>query len=215
MRLATYSPDNVGHYGLALENYCHFTSPIRRYSDLITLRLLFNEQPEGANLEAIARKCSEQERISFKAETSVKILKKLRLLDRYYQEDPERVYQATVSRIKPFGISFEINTLMLEGFLHISQLGNDYFLYDDSRAVLVGKHTGFTYTVGKVITVRLVAIDFVMQESKWEIAGEGEKRKKTFHRARASVKKTEKKQKRSTRHPGQSVKKGARKRKKK
>lgn len=209
MRLATYSPENIGHYGLALENYCHFTSPIRRYSDLITQRLLFDEQPEDADLDAIAKKCSEQERISFKAETSVKILKKLRLLDRYFKEDPSRVYTAAVSRIKPFGLSFEINTLMLEGFLHISQLGNDYFLYDDARGLLVGKHTGFTYSVGKSISVRLVRLDFILQESHWEIAtagGKEESRKRSFHPP--TSKKSSKREKKSTRHPGHSGQKG-------
>ncbi len=171
MKLATYSPENIGHYGLALENYCHFTSPIRRYSDLVTQRLLFDEQPEDTDLEAIARKCSEQERVSFKAESSVKVLKKLRLLDSYFKEDPERVYKASVNRIKPFGLSFEVESIMLEGFIHISELGNDYFIYDEERGLLIGRHTGLTYAVGKEISVRVVSLDFIMQESRWELVG--------------------------------------------
>ncbi len=181
MKLATYSPENAGHYGLALENYCHFTSPIRRYSDLVTQRLLFNEQPDDIDLNGIALKCSEQERISFRAEMSVKNLKKLRLLRKYYDEDPTRVYQATISRIKPFGLMFEILPMMLEGFLHISHLENDYFIYDEKRGVLVGRHTGRMYKVGETIRVRLVGIDFIVQESKWELAS-SDKKKPRRHR---------------------------------
>jgi ribonuclease R len=76
MKLAQYSQENVGHFGLSLEHYCHFTSPIRRYSDLIIERLLFDEEPEGLDLEKIAKFCSDQERVSFRAEMSVKTLKK-------------------------------------------------------------------------------------------------------------------------------------------
>ncbi|MBS3904253.1 MAG: ribonuclease R [Simkania sp.] len=176
MKLATYSPDNAGHYGLALENYCHFTSPIRRYSDLVTQRLLFNEQPSDTNLNEIALKCSEQERISFRAEMSVKNLKKLRFLGNYYEEDPQRTYEACISRVKPFGLLFELLPMMIEGFLHISNLGNDYFIHDDRRGVLVGKHTGLTYKVGETILVRLVGIDFIVQESKWALAIKDQKK---------------------------------------
>jgi ribonuclease R len=110
---------------------------------------------------------------------SVKSLKKLRLLNSYFQEDPARIYKATVTRIKSFGLSFEIDQLMLEGFLHISELGSDYFLYDETRGALYGRHTGMTYTVGKMIEVRLLAVNFISQESQWEI-GTGS-RKKSSH----------------------------------
>ena len=128
MKLAQYSPENQGHFGLALEHYCHFTSPIRRYSDLVVQRLLFDEEPEDLDLSQIALKCSEQERVSFRAESSVKMLKKLRLLQHYLSEDPHRKYEAFITRIKPFGLYFELADLGLEGFLHISELENDYFI---------------------------------------------------------------------------------------
>lgn len=169
MKLAYYSPDNVGHYGLALEHYCHFTSPIRRYSDLVTQRLLFDEEGEKADLNKIATKCSEQERISFKAETSVKILKKLRLLDLFQKQDPDREYHGTITKVKPFGLFFEVADLMLEGFLHISELDNDYFLFDPRRNILRGRSSGKTYTVGEVVKVVPEAVDFILLESKWRL----------------------------------------------
>ena len=178
MRLAQYSPDNVGHFGLALEHYTHFTSPIRRYSDLIIERLLFDEEPEDLDLDRIAQQCSNQERVSFRAEMSVKTLKKLRLLHAYFREDPEREYQAVVTKIKPFGLFFELQDLMLEGFLHISELENDYFIYDEKRNILFGRSTGRVHKLGELIKVRLARVDLIVLESNWMLSTDMPKRPK-------------------------------------
>jgi ribonuclease R len=178
MKLAQYSPENVGHFGLALTHYCHFTSPIRRYSDLITQRLLFNEETEDLNVEKIAQICSEQERISFRAEMSVKTLKKLRLLNKYHNEDPQHIFDALVTRVKPFGLQFELADLSLEGFLHISELENDYFIYDEKSSTLVGRSTHRIHKLGEALKVRLVSIDMILLESKWELATDHARRPK-------------------------------------
>ncbi len=169
MKLASYSPDNIGHYGLALEHYCHFTSPIRRYTDLIIQRLLCNELPEECDLEKIALKCSEKERISFRAESSVKVLKKLRLAGTYFAEDPTRAYQATVTRIKPFALFFEVPLFDLEASLHISKVGNDYFEFSPQRMTLRGVHTGRTFSISQEIFVRLDTINYILQQTEWSI----------------------------------------------
>lgn len=170
LKLAFYSPRNVGHYGLALEHYCHFTSPIRRYSDLVTQRLLFDEEEEGLDLDLIGQKCSEKERVSFKAEMGVKLLKKLRLLESWTQEDPEKKYAAYVTKIKPFGLAFEVRELNLEGFLHISELENDYFIYDEKTPMLFGEKTGKKHIIGEELPVLPTHIDLVRLETKWELA---------------------------------------------
>ncbi len=170
MKLAYYSTENVGHYGLSLDYYCHFTSPIRRYTDLIIHRLLFNEEGEHTDIEEIAKHCSERERVSFKAESSVKILKKFRLLHKWLQEDPHAVYDATVTRVKPFGLYFDLNYLMLEGFLHISDLENDYFVFNPTQDTLFGRATGHIHKVGEVLKVRPASLDLVLLEAKWELA---------------------------------------------
>ncbi len=169
MNLALYSPENIGHYGLALEYYCHFTSPIRRYTDLVIQRLLFDQEGKALEIDKIAELCSERERISFRAESSVKILKKLRLMDHWMKEEPSEVYEAVVTRIKPFGLFFDISHLMLEGFLHISELENDYFIFNASENALIGRSSGKAHRTGETIKVRPTAIDLVLLESRWEL----------------------------------------------
>lgn len=169
MNLALYSPENIGHYGLALEYYCHFTSPIRRYTDLVIQRLLFDQEGKDLQIDKIAEIASERERISFRAESSVKLLKKLRLMEHWMKEEPLEVYEALITRIKPFGLFFDINHLMLEGFLHISELDNDYFVYNEPQNVLIGRSSGKVYRAGDTIKVRPTAIDLVLLESRWEL----------------------------------------------
>lgn len=174
MRLAYYSPAELGHYGLSLSHYTHFTSPIRRYIDLVIHRLLMeNEAP--ASLEEIAHTCSEQERISAKAESSVVILKKFRYLKKLQEEDPNYHFEAVVSRVKPMGIIFDIPALMLDSFLHVSELEGDYYAFDETRHKLQGVHTGHSYSCGTTFKVQLQEVDFITLESKWQLARKGGK----------------------------------------
>lgn len=169
MRLAQYSADNIGHYGLGLTHYCHFTSPIRRYVDLVVHRILFGEADVRETIEQIAQDCSEQERISSKAEGSVLHLKKLRLIDKMAKESPHRQFNAIVTRVKPFGFFFEVLDLMLEGFIHVSELGNDYYAFSEESMELRGVRHGGTYKCGEQMVVMLKDVDFIYRECKWDI----------------------------------------------
>lgn len=170
MRLAAYSPENLGHYGLALEHYCHFTSPIRRYTDLIIQRLLFDELPADTDVEAVATACSEKERISFRAESSVVVLKKLRLAKANWDQDPERIYPAVITKVKPFAIFFEIPAFALEGTLHVSQIGGDFYEFSPTKMSFRGSRTGKTFTAGQPIQVKLEAVNFILLQSQWKLA---------------------------------------------
>lgn len=169
MRLAAYSAENIGHYGLSLSHYCHFTSPIRRYVDLVVHRILFGESDDFEYLSQVAQHCSEQERISAKAESSVVILKKLRLLSSMHAQDPYKEYQAIITRVKNFGIYFEIIDLLLEGFIHISELEEDYFVFEEERMRLRGTRGGSIYSPGNHLTVMLKDINFISQETNWYV----------------------------------------------
>lgn len=168
MKLAIYSEVNVGHFGLALENYTHFTSPIRRYSDLVVHRLLF-EPDYYPNHKMVAAWCTEQERRSFKAEMSVLKLKKIRYLDQLTEKDPTLTFQATLTNIKPVGITFDLDFIGFEGFIHISQIGEDYFVYYPETGVLEGERTKERFRIGQRIEVCLETVDLVFQEATWFI----------------------------------------------
>jgi len=178
MKQAQYSAENIGHYGLGLSHYCHFTSPIRRYIDLLIHRALFSESIDQEKLERIAQECTEQERVSAKAENSVLLLKKLRLLHKQKQENPYVQYEAVVTRVKNFGFSFELLDFLLEGFVHVSELSEDYFVFNEQSLKLQGRHTGKTYISGERITVMPKDIDFILQEVKWHLVQENNGREK-------------------------------------
>lgn len=189
MKTACYSQDNLGHYGLALEHYCHFTSPIRRYTDLIVQRLLWGELPPEADLTQIATACSEKERISFKAEISVIILKKLRLAKTYFDEDPTQQYLAIITKVKPFAIFFEITDFDLEGSLHVSEIGSDFYEYNAARMQFCGRYTGESYAIGQAIQVQLNKLDLTLRQTQWSIVTQktlraSQKKKKSRRRNR-------------------------------
>ncbi len=168
MKLAIYSENNVGHFGLALENYTHFTSPIRRYSDLVIHRLLF-EKEYKPNLKLIALWCTEQERKSFKAEMSVIKLKKLRYLERILEETKDRVFSVTVTNVKAQGIFFNIDFIGFEGFIHVSKLGKEYYVFDEKKRIFTGDSSGRFFSIGKPIEVMLESIDLILQECNWTL----------------------------------------------
>jgi ribonuclease R len=170
MKLACYSEENVGHYGLGLTHYSHFTSPIRRYSDLVVQRLLFNKS-HAMNLQEVAEKCSKHERISFKAEMSVKNLKKSRLLKKWLELDPKRIYDAIITKVKPFGFFFEMQDLGIEGMFHFPDLKDDYYIHDPKNESLTGRRTGKVLKVGSKIKVFPKNVDLVTQEILWNFKG--------------------------------------------
>lgn len=170
MKMAYYSPNNVGHYGLALEHYCHFTSPIRRYVDLVAHRAL--ETPVDLTvLTEISESCSEQERISSRAESDVVVLKKLRFLESQFKENPQREYRASITEVKPFGLIIDLEGLHLEGFLRISELEDDYFIHEPTKQRLVGRHSRKMHVLGGEVLVRLVSLDLISRNVVWRLSG--------------------------------------------
>lgn len=169
MRLAAYSPDNIGHYGLSLEHYTHFTSPIRRYVDTIIHRLLFEDDIKKELILDISKHASQRERLSAKAEQSVVTMKKLRLLQARKLKGESSHYEAIITKIKPFGIIFDLLEFMLDGSLHISELGQDYYVYDERKMRLIGERSRTSFAIGDRIMVTPKQIDLIKSDVSWRL----------------------------------------------
>jgi ribonuclease R len=172
LRQAVYSPDNVGHFGLAYEQYTHFTSPIRRYPDLLIHRaiksVLLGEKPPTMKLDVIGAHCSMTERRADDASRDVETW----LKTYYMREHLGSEFWGTVSSVTSFGLFVALDEVFVEGLVHISELGQDYFRFDPVKHWLLGERTGQRFRLGDRLRVKVVRadiesskIDFVLVEA--------------------------------------------------
>jgi ribonuclease R len=194
MQQAVYSPDNIGHFGLAYEAYAHFTSPIRRYPDLLTHRAIYAvlqgrkytpEAPHGVDLntalspraramqqaddekrgrtrsnnvaiwEELGLHCSANERRADEASRDVEAwLKCYFMRDKLGEE-----YGGMVSGVTSFGIFVQLDALFIEGLVHVTELGSDYFQYDEIKNELRGERTGIRYRLSDRVRVQVSRVD--------------------------------------------------------
>ncbi len=161
---AIYSPDKRGHFGLALETYCHSTSPIRRYPDLLVHRAvrhaLQGGKPETfryseSELALIGDHCSMTERRADEAVWDVIAWLKCE----YMRDKVGEVFWGVISAVKPFGFFVELKGIYTEGLVHISTLGRDFYHYDPIHHRLVGERTGKVFRVGDLVRVKVVRVD--------------------------------------------------------
>jgi len=175
MMKARYSTKNEGHFGLALKHYCHFTSPIRRYPDLMAHRLLKQylvdpkAQPiKKRQLEKICTHATEQEIKAMEAERASVKVKQLEFMQNKIGE----TFQGIISGVTSFGIFVEIIDYLIEGMVHISNLRDDYYIYEETKYRLVGQYHGQVYQLGDPVVVMVAMvnlderiIDFELVES--------------------------------------------------
>ncbi|MCL2524689.1 MAG: ribonuclease R [Betaproteobacteria bacterium] len=160
LKQAMYSPDNVGHFGLAYEHYTHFTSPIRRYPDLLVHRAikaaLAGEKytPVGA-WDDIGLQCSASERRADEASRDVENWLKCFFM----KERIGEVFDGTISAVTGFGIFVALDAIYIEGLVHVSDLGEDYFQFDNIKHQMLGERSGQRYRLGDRVRVRLVRAD--------------------------------------------------------
>ncbi len=159
MQQAVYSPDNVGHFGLAYEAYTHFTSPIRRYPDLLVHRaikaVLDGKQYQVGNWHELGQHCSITERRADDATRDVN-----NWLKCFYMQDKlGEEFDGTVAGVTSFGLFVALDDLMIEGLLHVTELGNDYFEYDKMRHEMRGERTGAKYRLGDRLRVKVSRVD--------------------------------------------------------
>ncbi|OGS95641.1 MAG: ribonuclease R [Gallionellales bacterium RIFCSPLOWO2_12_FULL_57_18] len=160
LRQAKYEPENIGHFGLGYEAYTHFTSPIRRYPDLLVHRaikaVLHGKQYKPAQKWAeLGAHCSMTERRADDATRDVEAWLKC-----FYMRDHlGSVFTGTVSSVTSFGMFVSLDDLYVEGLIHISELGKDYFHFDATKHQLLGERTGQRYRLGDRVQVRVVKVD--------------------------------------------------------
>ena len=177
MMQAKYSPECVGHFGLAAKYYCHFTSPIRRYPDLQIHRII-KEQINGkidenritklsGIVEVASKQSSEMERVAQEAEREVDDLKKAE----YMQERIGEEFEAIISSVTSFGLFAELpNTI--EGLIHITALDDDYYIYDEAHLCLIGERTKKVYKLGDEVKVRCSRVDIDNREVYFDLIEE-------------------------------------------
>lgn len=169
LKRAEYSEKNLGHYGLASPCYAYFTSPIRRYPDLHTHRLLDHaltgkKFPKFPALKGLALHCSETENVADDAEREMLKLRKLQYFQRQRGRDESAVFRAVITRVMKFGLMVYLNRYLLTGLVHVSSLTDDFYKIDRSGTKLKGRRKKKEYRVGDVIKVRVEKVDLIKKE---------------------------------------------------
>ena len=179
LKLARYSDENIGHFGIAGKYYCHFTSPIRRYPDLFIHRIISaylennydvgNEFKDFYKVQAkeAAINSSEREKIATKTEREAEKIKKAEYMEKHIGEE----YQGVVSSITSFGMFVELENTV-EGLVGFKDLGNEYFIYDEDRRQLIGEHTRKTYKMGDIVKIRVKDASKMLRQIDFEIVEE-------------------------------------------
>jgi ribonuclease R len=177
LRKAIYVATPLGHFGLAKTDYTHFTSPIRRYADLIVHRAfnaLLREQPDrksllrSTRLEEVCEHISTTERIAADAEREAVRLKKLEYLESLIGR-PHR-FEATVLEVRNYGLVVEVPDALITGLIHVSSLGGDFFVYDGVKQQMYGRRTRFTLGLGDLLEVGVARVDRFKQQVDFTLA---------------------------------------------
>jgi len=173
---AYYSVNNLGHFGLAADNYCHFTSPIRRYPDLAVHRILKKQlsgrrqagQGNEVALEEIARRSSVAERRAMEAERDIVKLKKCQ----FVADKVGEKYHGMVTSVHAFGFFVELQEIYVEGLVHVSTLADDFYQYEEERHRLIGMNRRREFSIGTPVEVSVHKVDLDRREIDFRLIEE-------------------------------------------
>ncbi len=181
LKRARYAAQPLGHYGLAKENYLHFTSPIRRYADLIVHRSLAERNSsrrskiDVGQLESLAQHISDTERNAADAEIESVRLKKLQFFQQQLDQRNPQVFRAAITDIRNYGLVVELPDAIITGLVHVSALTNDFYRFDPVQRRLIGQRSNRRYSVGDQIRVFVARVDTFKQQIDFAIADSAEK----------------------------------------
>ena len=171
---ARYRPDNVGHFGLSYEAYAHFTSPIRRYPDLLVHRAIKavlaqqEYRPAGASWAELGVHCSLTERRADDATRDVE-----NWLKCYYMQDKVgEIFEGTISGVTSFGIFVTLDGLNIDGLVHVTELGRDYFHFEPGRHAMVGERSGRVFQLAGRTRVKVARVDLETAKIDFTLADE-------------------------------------------
>ena len=168
MKQARYLEENKGHFGLGSDAYTHFTSPIRRYPDLMVHRIVRETMVKkgrvsgslAERLPEIASHASLRERQAMDAERDSVELKKLEFMERHIDDE----FSGTVSGVTAYGLFVLLDDVLVEGLLHVSNLEDDYYRFEEDEYALVGRSSQQRFRLGDRIEVRVLAVDLSARE---------------------------------------------------
>ena len=204
MSQAVYSADNIGHFGLALEEYAHFTSPIRRYPDLTLhrgIKYLLAKQKGSKRkttdtggyhyqleeMDVFGAHCSSTERRADDATREVADWLKCE----YMQDHVGEEFDGVISSVTGFGFFVRLNDLFIDGLVHISGLANDYYLFDMPKQRLIGENSGMIFRLGDAVKVRVEAVSLEQKQIDFSLISSERKPKRSGKTARTKAKKSE------------------------
>jgi ribonuclease R len=183
LKRARYSPQPLGHYGLAKTNYLHFTSPIRRYADLVVHRALGTDpadtrrrsarspyRADMAQIASIAEHISVTERTAADAEVDAVQMKKLEFFQRQLDTRNPQVFRATIIDVRNYGLMVELPDALVTGLVHVSSLADDFYLFDSARRQLIGRRSRKRFSVGDELSVFVVRVDAFKRQVDFAIA---------------------------------------------
>lgn len=163
MKQARYSESDLGHFGLATRRYTHFTSPIRRYPDLLVHRILSasvlhrgsEAEIDPGHLRELARHASHRERVAAAAERDSVALKRVRFMEQHLGSE----FEGTISEVRPFGLVVLLDDWFVEGLVHVSSMGDDYYEFVEERFMLLGTRSGRHFRLGQRVRIQVAAVD--------------------------------------------------------
>jgi ribonuclease R len=173
MRQAVYQPENIGHFGLASTDYLHFTSPIRRYPDLIVHRILKANLKRRKRIEVYSKEelvtlgnhTTSRERVAMEAEREM--LERLKV--RFMADKLGEVFDGIISAITSFGFFVELKAMFIEGVVRLVDLTDDYYLFDEARQKLIGERTRRVFQIGQEVRVRLKEVNIARRRINFEL----------------------------------------------